>query len=673
MRRDKWFALILVFVFTFSLSNTGYSQFPEDIGNLVLKTNGGGTRPDYGLYIAQYLRNIGFTVEVKIEEWIDFLGTWPISTEFDLGIVEFNTRYMSYGRNMFPRLVSGSSPDMREVFTEDGLMNIFGLDSEIPYCNASEIMQQEGVSITNLEERQQHYYEWQNLMMDRIVPILPLYSAQSHEVVWANTLGYNASWGLSDSLPYMSFDGLHEGQTNLTEFNIADFNWLELNPLFINDAASALITNLVMEPIVQFSPDFIPTTSGLVENWTKVDDHHYKFVLRDNIFWNPSYNITERNASSVPLSSIPIGELMLGLKNGEYSNSTNQQITAKDAVFTYLLWSNPDISLSTIYYEWISDIYVDPIDELAFHIHIDGNPETPESDPYVDMWSRLPAKILPEFFLNSTNVTETYSAGGVKCTGLYPDIVETPQWQYFTTSAFGCGKFMMNYYIRNSTSVLTKNPNWFGIGAITGSAGMDIFVNRIIIEVIPDKTVEISNFESGNLDWIVLINIYPIQINQILTNPNFLVQSLVIARMSFLFFNLDRPLIGGVKNHEYLEVEGKENYTKGVAIRKAINYAIDREEMNIVLHDGEFQITHSVLFPYTEYYYYNDIIKYNYDLDSAFEWLEAAGLYFTSEGFPGRGGLIFLYTMLGLIPTIFVIVTTSNIVSNIKKKRISNK
>ncbi|GAH35873.1 unnamed protein product, partial [marine sediment metagenome] len=41
----------------------------QPIANLVCKTNGGGVRPDYCLYIAQYLREIGIEIEVKVEEW----------------------------------------------------------------------------------------------------------------------------------------------------------------------------------------------------------------------------------------------------------------------------------------------------------------------------------------------------------------------------------------------------------------------------------------------------------------------------------------------------------------------------------------------------------------------------------------------------------------------------
>lgn len=674
MRRVKWSALALILLLFACLSDvTGYVIFPPDIGVLVLRTDGGGVRPDMGLYISQYLRDIGFDVEVKIADWITFAGVLCIPFEYDLGILEFNAGYFAFGKNRYPRYIFGSSPDMRAIYTENGLMNIFNLNKDLPYNNISESMQQTGISITNFEERQQHYYDWQQLMLDKIVPILPLYSPTAYKALWSNTLGYNASWGLSNSLPYMSYDGLHSGQANITHFNFADTNWRELNPLFITDSFSALVSDLIMEPIIQFSPEFVPTTSGLVNYWTKVDDNHYKFVLRDNLFWNPSYYVTERNASSIPLSLIPEEELMIGLKYGEFSNGTNQQIKAKDAEFTYLLWSNPNVSVSSINYEWISDIYVDPVDDLAFHIHIDSNPNTPEIEPYMDIWSRFPVNILPEFFLNSTSTNVTYTSGGVKCTGLYSEIVDTPQWQNFTSSAFGNGKFMMDYYVKNSISVLSKNPNWFGVGAIDGSASMDIFVENINIKVIADQNYELSQFELGNLDWIDLIDYYNSQVNRILTNSSFQVHPIIIPSMSVLFFNLDRPIIGGSNNLEYLEVEGKENYTRGVAFRKAICYAIDRDEMNYVLFDGRSQIAHSVLFPFTKDYYYNDIIKYNYDYDSALEWLEAAGYGLVTRNSDPMNiiaTIISVSVIFGSATLVALIYGISKMVTFLKKRKI---
>ncbi|MHA1446399.1 MAG: ABC transporter substrate-binding protein, partial [Candidatus Heimdallarchaeaceae archaeon] len=103
-------------------------------------------------------------------------------------------------------------------------------------------------------------------------------------------------------------------------------------------------------------------------------------------------------------------------------------------------------------------------------------------------------------------------------------------------------------------------------------------------------------------------------------------QSCTREFMSYLGFNLRRPAIGGEDNFIYLTESGKENYTVGSAVRKAICYAIDRDSINQELHDGEYLISNSLMNPYWSRYYYEDIpTKYDYNLDLAWEWLEAAG------------------------------------------------
>ncbi|MHA1218116.1 MAG: ABC transporter substrate-binding protein [Candidatus Heimdallarchaeaceae archaeon] len=613
------FALfILSSLIVMSAFNTNTIAQREPIANLTFKTNGGGVRPDYGLYIAQYLRDIGIEVEVKVEEWVVFLGTLFLTHNYDLGVVTLGG--------------GGATPGARDVWMEAGSLNIFGLGPDLPYGNQSEVMQDLSVTLVDPVERQALLYDWQNLMMDKIIPILPLYSSRSYVGLWANTLGYESRWGLADSLPYMSYAGYHDGQDSLDEFNLADANWKELNPLFTDDTSSSFITGLMMEPIVQMNPDYAPLKTGLVYDWDQIDETHYQFWMMDDIFWNPSYNSTDRDANSDPLTEIPTGELMLGLKNGEYSDGSNQQVTAKDAVFTYVAWANDVVSESTSYQEWISDIYVDPVDELSFHIHIDGDPDTVAIEPFADMWAMLPWEVLPEFFLNSTDPTVTYTEGGVETTGLYANIILTDQWIAFSTSAFGCGKFSLDYSIKNSVTVMERYDGWYGKGAIDGTTGMTPFVKNINVRVIPDTSAELAEFKAGKLD-LAGLGEFPAERKQMQADAKFQVQTFVGASLTFMFYNLRRPFIGGVDNFVYLDEPGKEEYTVGVAVRKAINYAINRDEINAVIHDGEYQVAHSVVYPSQAYYYYNDIVKYNYDVDASFEWLEAAG-YDIPEGTP---------------------------------------
>ncbi len=610
--------LILSSLVAMSALNAYTSQAAvEPVANLVFKTNGGGVRPDYGLYIAQYLREIGIEVEVKVEEWSVFVGTLMLTRDFDIGVVGLSG--------------GGASPDMYDVYGETGSLNLFGMNAEMPYGNESENMQIEGVTMTDIEARQQWYYDWQELVMDKIVPILPLFAPRSYVATWANTLGYDARWGIIDSLPYIEYDGFHAGQVALDEFSVADANWRDLNPLQTDDTSSSFIFSLMAESIIGWSPDLAPLKTSLVEDWTQIDEFHYKFTMRDDVYWNPSYNVTGRTASSDPLDPATT-PLMEGLFDGSVSDGTNQQVTAKDAVFTYLAWSNDLVSESPTYHQWISNCYVDPVDELSFHIEIDGNPNTPAVENYVDFWARLPWEIIPEFFLNSSESDVTYTYGNAQCTGLYDGILYTDQWVAYSTSAFGCGKYMLDYYIRNSVTVLQASPFWHGLGVIDGTE-QDLDIATFNVRVIPDISAELAEFKAGKLDWTGL-TAFPKDRQQMQADARFVIQSYMAASMTFMFYNMRRPFVGGTDNNVYLTAPGKEEYTKGCAVRKAMSYAVDRDEMNQVIHDGEYLLAHSVIYPYTAFYYYNDIIKYTRDLDAAVDWLSAAGYDITVDPSP---------------------------------------
>ncbi|MCG3221163.1 MAG: hypothetical protein H7641_07250, partial [Candidatus Heimdallarchaeota archaeon] len=618
-RKTALIALLILTSFIVSSAIMPTTKGQTVLANLVFKTNGGGTRPDYGLFIAQYLRDIGIDLEVKVEEWSVFVGELIATHDYDMGCVALTG--------------GGATPDSRSVYTEDGSLNAFQLDKEIPYGNQSEQMQDLAVTISDLDERQQLYYDWQQLMMDKIVPLLPMFSPRFYTAIWSNTEGYDMRWGWDDSSPYMSYNGLHEGQESALEFNIRDAMWSELNPIFSDDTSSSWIYLLTADQLLEWSPDNAPLKTGIIDNWEQISDDHFKFYMRDNVFWNPSFNVTERSASSAPLVTetspgvwevTDTGELMQGLKAGEVSDGANQQVTAYDAIFTYLTWGNLNISEDPSLAEFISDIYVDPVDDLAFHVFIDGNPDTVEVEPYIDFFVGMTFNALPEFFLNSTDLAVTYSGGGVPTVGLYDDITETPQWVAFSESCFGHGKFMLDYYVKNSVTVHTRSPFWFGVGALDGVGGKVPYVETVNTRVIPDDSASLVEFKAGKLD-ILGVTAFPVERKEMQADPRFEVQTEIQDWYLFIFYNLQRPFVGGAPNFEFLDVPGKEEYTKGVAVRKAMNYAVDREEMNQVLHDGEYTLCHNPMYLYTAFYYYDDVIKYNRDLDAAKEWLGYAG------------------------------------------------
>ncbi len=633
-------ALLILTSFVVSSAIMPTTQGQVVLANLVFKTNGGGTRPDYGLFIAQYLRDIGIYVEVKVQEWSVFVGELIATHDYDLGCVALTG--------------GGATPEARSVYTEEGSLNLFQLDQLIPYGNESEQMQDLGVTIADLDERQQLYYDWQQLMMDKIVPLLPLFSPRFYTAVWSNTKGYDMRWGFEASSPYMSYDGLHEGQDSADEFNNRDAMWSELNPLFSDDTSSTWIYGLTADSLLRWSPDNAPLKTGLIDDWEQITPDHFKFELRDNVFWNPSFNVTDRTSSSGPLVTEtspgvwditdPL-ELMDGLKDGLPSTGTSHQVTAIDAVFTYLAYGNLNISEDPSLAEWISDIYVDPVDPLAFHVFIDGDPDTVEVEPFIDFFAGMTFQTLPEFFLNSTDTQVTHSGGGIPTVGLYDDIITTPQWIAFSESCFGHGPFMFDYFVANSVSVHTRSPFWFGVGAIDGVGGKTPFVETVNTRVIPDDSASLAEFKAGKLD-ILGVTSFPEERKLMQADPRFEVQTEIRDYYLFIFYNLKRPFLGGADNFVFLDAAGKEEYTKGVAVRKAMNYAIDREEMNQVLHDGEYTLCHNPMYLYTAFYYYDDVIKYYKDLDAAIEWLGYAGYSLEVEDTP--------YPILGIVAAIGV-------------------
>ncbi len=315
---------------------------------------------------------------------------------------------------------------------------------------------------------------------------------------------------------------------------------------------------------------------------------------------------------------------MRGLKNDEYSDGSNQHVTAKDAVFTLLAMDNMITDDDPGRLDWISNCYVDAEDPLSYHIHIDEDRYTPEKEVFPDFWTRLSIIILPEFFLNSSNPTISYTQGGVKCVGLYHDIESTEEWITYSKSAFGCGKYMIDYFIDKELTALKASPYWFGIGAIDGTK-QDLDIETL--KILHQRSDEFSLFKEGLLDIVKLGTTNTFLRKQFQSIEEYIVYSKPDGGSTFLAFNLDRPLIGGTDNFVFLSVPGKEQYTRGIVVRKAICHAIDREEINRVIHNGDYLISHSVVYPSNAFYYFDDILKYSYDLHASFEWLDSVSYY----------------------------------------------
>ncbi|MHA1552191.1 MAG: ABC transporter substrate-binding protein, partial [Candidatus Heimdallarchaeaceae archaeon] len=308
-------------------------------------------------------------------------------------------------------------------------------------------------------------------------------------------------------------------------------------------------------------------------------------------------------------------------------------------------------------YFWLKDIQIDNSDNFSFYITVDGNEKTPELEPYAPFLNKLNIPCLPEFFLNSTSLSITNTSGNIPLRGLFEGIEDTIEWKDFDISSFGCGKYLLDYYVENFITVLKASSNWHEIGAIDGMYH-DLSIETIKIKVLMDTAPKISEFLAGRLD-IVKIKYESSFFNNLEKDPLFRCHKLVSNSFSILIFNLRRPFVGGTDNFIFLDTEGKENYTKGVAVRKAMCYAIDREEINQALHGGNFMVLDHPIPEIHKNYRNPDIIKYSHDIDKALEWLDPRyNLNLPKPTIPNLletlliigGGII----LIGAIPTFFI-------------------
>lgn len=613
MIRKVWWKTLLVFVIIISSQNhftqNSYAKKPDFFFDLFFEISYLENAEKTASYVIDDLKNIGINASFGSFDYLFFCGPPKIPTGnlnclYDISIGNiFRTPYY--------------------YFDDDGYWSQYGcykndFPYNVSYMNESMEMIEEFQTITNINTQISKYKEWQDFTQDKILLVLPLFDLHRYAFAWNNLKGFDYNWGISDSLPYMFFEGLHENQNSVEELNL----YKEIshsgivNPIteyFFEDK----INTFFMEPLLKLTPDMIPTKRGLIKDWEFVDENHIKFYMRDGIFWSPSYNITNYDGKSGSPT------LMAGLKNNETSIGSNQKITAYDAVFTLLKHSNTKVEGYNKFLPYVRELYVDPEDNLTFHMKTDFNNIPVENKPYNLLWEDLQVFCLPEFFLNSTNTTITHSSGGIRTWGLYDGIWSTPQWDSYRISPFGCGKYNINHSIPYERIVLEKNPSWHGIGAIDGNT-REIIINKVRFLYKP----EMEAFENGKIDIITAFSYdyTKSKLKNYCSDSDFHCYTKTSGYQQVIVFNLYNEYIGGDKNFEFLVAVGKEDYTKGLAVRKAIAYAINRERINEEIFNSTYSISQSLISQKYSSWRSKNMV-YNYNLTAAWEWMEAAGYH----------------------------------------------
>ncbi len=467
-------------------------------------------------------------------------------------------------------------------------------------------------------ERIEHYYNWQNHLMDKVIPIKPLYQSKSHLVSWSNLNGFNVLKGLYNSWSNLTWDGLHTNQQSINEIVIEEYFWEELNPLFDPDVPDELLLDGIFDSLVKIDGDqsYWP---HLATNWLHLNETTVRFSIRENVKWQ----IDQDNLFP------------------------NEYLDARDVYFTLYCYKN--LASEFQQPKTIKDFRI--IDNLTLDIFFDGNANTIENEPTGEYLYELEKlKILPEHYLNQTQLID----------GTTPNISHS-SWSKFSNHCFGTGLFEFSSFssVNNETILSLFNDCWFRNSSLSSDPDLnwlERYPGNWLIEDLRIKHMDyledsISVFKDGYLDIQSVTN----ENDRVYysTNPDFKLYMYPSVFFRIIAFNIraNRNYIGSL-----VPCESNPSISKGLAIRKAISYIIDRTDLNDYINNNDYLETYHPLPLQGGIWLSPTILKYDYSLSNALFYMNLAGYNISALDPIGTSQVIGLESAIFFIsiPAIFV-------------------
>jgi ABC-type transport system substrate-binding protein len=568
---------------TVNLKNSYIDFFTPDISpffSILLKTFEDQVYPGYADLLKQYLAEIGINLNIILEDWPTFIETLVLYRDFDLTSISYTGRETDIDDLIHATYKNQSS------------LNIWGYEESMDWnatlgAGLNEWYIDNGTTIMppDSQERIDHYKEWQQYLMDELLLVLPLFYPNYFSVSWDNLNGYNYSNGnIIRNWGKLSWDGYHIGQMHLDEIIMHGDNWSDLNPCFTEGIWSALIIDACMDKLIERDSDssFWP---HLAESWSFVNDTTIDITLRDDITWM------------------------------DYGGFTNEYLDVKDLYFSLYCYKN--VAHDYDEYIWIEDMEI--LDDMTLRVYIDDDPVTPENEPTAYCLSALNNYILPEHYLNQTQESD----------GITPDITHA-SWLDFEINCWGTGLFEIDTFTEAVETNLTVRSDCWLLDPMVDKSNMD-FVNRfgdftggltqLRVRIFDDPVLIKSEFEDGKIDLMESIDVE--YLDEYNAKSSFEIQSKPQHNFNFMGYNVRESRGTPMQSRDPCPL--LPSMTKGLAIRKAIAYAINQTEMDIEVNDGIFSLHDYPFHRYYEIWFDDDIIKYSRNLTKAKEYMMYAG------------------------------------------------
>lgn len=173
----------------------------------------------------------------------------------------------------------------------------------------------------------------------------------------------------------------------------------------------------------------------------------------------------------------------------------------------------------------------------------------------------------------------------------------------FGQKPVGTGPYKVTEIEPGKKIVFVKNENYF-----KDSPKGQPAIGKLVQWTIPEMTTQIAELMTGGLDWIYMLT--PEQAGNLEKVSGIKVLRGEDMRIAFI----------------QMDVTGRTGDTpfKDLRVRRAVNYAIDREAISSNLVGGESRVVNAACFP-SQFGCTDDVMKYDYDTDKAKKLLTEAG------------------------------------------------
>ncbi len=523
---------------------------------------------DYAQSIVQDIKEVGILVTDYQMEYSTFLDQVFGAKEYEMAIIELE------GQN---------APHFEFLFKEGASLNVFNFQNAMDNGTTLNLINNITQEI-DFHARKNLLFALQEHLMNNVVPMVPIFTPARIFAYWDNLEGFTSKWGISDSLPYMSFNGLHSNQESVTELKIGIGGWFDLCPLTMREAGEKLIVSLIMDKLIHLDEKGSPTKYGLIDSWEYLNQTTLLLHVRDNVQWQPDVD-------------------------GIF---TSEEHSIDDVIFTLDLITSIHANVNYQLYNWIDSYEV--YNGTTVAVHIDSVPETAEREPYAFALEDLSVYTYPGYYLDVESTIE--------------EIVESTRWIKYKESPFGTGKYRFNATESHIdlTAFLERFDSWHGIGVDPGKTTNLVF-ETIETQTVPDSYSMNLELQEGNKIDIADFGKDP-GMEIAIPDENFRIGYKVENSLIFIAFNLENDVFGGSNNYVPTNETG---VSKALAIRKALSSLVHKTFLNNAFHEGKYNISDSPVSRYYTDYYNPSVTTYPYSISEAIEFLKLAGFNISTE------------------------------------------